>query len=139
MKKEIEVVAGVIIENNKGEILMCKSPKWSDKWTMPGGHIDHGETIKHTAIREGKEETSLDLEYVDMVCHGELINSVDFHRPAHFIFFDVYCRVLGGELKLQENELTESIWILPSDALKLDLAESYDSTIQKFIDYKKKI
>lgn len=33
---------------------------------MPGGFVDYGETTKHAAIREAKEETSIDIESVKL-------------------------------------------------------------------------
>jgi nucleoside triphosphatase len=135
----IELVGGTTIENSNGEILMTQSPKWNNKWCIPGGHIEPGEMILEALTREGKEETNLDLEGVSVYYWGELINSKDFHRPAHFIFFDAYCRVVGGEVKLDEKELNDFKWLKPEEALKLDLAESYAESINKFIEYKAKI
>ena len=135
--KGIELVGGAIIENDQGQILMTKCPKWSNKWTTPGGHIESGEKILDAMVRESFEETNIKVEGVDVICWGELINSKDFHRPAHFIYFDAYCKIIGGELKLDDIELTDYKWLYPEEALKLDLAESYDVSIQKFIEYKK--
>lgn len=135
----IELVGGVVIENDNGQILMTQSPKWNDKWCMPGGHIEPGEKIIEALVREGREETNLQLEGISVYCWGEVIGSKDFHRPAHFIFFDAHCKVIGGELKLDNTELTAYKWLLPEEALKLDLAESFSGSIQKFIQYKKNI
>lgn len=134
----IEVVGGVIIENKNSEILVTRSPKWSNKWVCPGGHVEIGEKLISALVREGREETGLKLKPVDIVSLGELIGSKDFYRPAHFIFFDVYCKVIGGKIKLQRSELSEWMWMKPEEALKLDLAESYDKTLKNFIAYKHK-
>lgn len=132
----VELVGSAIIENDQGEILLTQSPKWHNKWLMPGGHIEPGETILGAQTREAEEETGLKLKPIAIIAWGELINSKDFHRPAHFIYFDIYSKVIGGELKLDGTELTAYKWLKPEDALRIDLAESYDVTIQKFIEYK---
>ena len=134
----VEVVGSAIIENRQGKILLTQSPKWSNKWTMPGGHIDPGEKVSEGITREVEEEVGLKVEFIDVIAWGELIDSKDFHRPAHFIYFDVYYKLASEEVKLDNVELKAYRWLTPNEALKLDLAESYSDTIQKFIEYKKK-
>jgi nucleoside triphosphatase len=135
--KGVEVVGSAIIENGNGEILLTQSPKWSNKWTMPGGHIDPGEKVSEGITREVEEGVGLKVGLIDVIAWGELINSKDFHRPAHFIYFDVYYKLASDKVKLDGVELKAYKWLKPEDALKLDLAESYTETIQKFIEYKK--
>ncbi|MBI4118842.1 MAG: NUDIX domain-containing protein [Parcubacteria group bacterium] len=118
-----------------GKILLTKSPKWSNKWLLPGGHIEAGESILEATVREAQEETGLKLKPIKILTFGELIDSKDFHRPAHFIYFDCIFDVIGGELKLQKDELTESRWLTPSEALKLELVETYPETLQKYIEF----
>lgn len=65
-----------------------------------------------------------------------MINSKDFHRPAHFVFFDTYCKAVSGRIRLQEEELSDWKWLKPEDALGLDLAESYPELIKEFIAYR---
>lgn len=133
----VEVVGSAIIENGAGQILLTQSPKWSNKWTMPGGHIDPGEKVSEGITREVEEEVGLKVKFVDVVAWGELIDSKDFHRPAHFIYFDVYYKLASSEVKLDNVEIKSYKWLTPEEALKLDLAESYEETIKKFIEYKK--
>ena len=133
----VEIVGSAIIENDKGKILLVRSPKWSNKWTMPGGHIEPGETIIGAIEREAEEETGLKLKPVKIVAFGELIGSKDFHRPAHFIYFDLLCKVENDIVTLDNDELTDYMWVKPEDALKMDLAESYDQTIKDYLEYNK--
>lgn len=130
--KGIETVSSAVIRDSDGNILLTQSPKWLNKWTLPGGHIEPGETIFEAATREGEEETGLILKPIEITNFGELINSPDFIRTAHFIYFHVLCD-LSGELKLDNNELTDHKWLKPEEALKLDLAEGVDVTIQKLV------
>lgn len=133
----IEVVSSALIRNKEGKVLLTKSPKWSNKWTLPGGHIEPGESIVEAAKREAEEETGLKLNPVKILTFGELINSKDYHRPAHFIYFDCIFDFVGGELKLQDSELSEYTWVTPQEALKFDLAEGYLETLQEYLDFLK--
>lgn len=57
--------AAAIIENDKGEILL-QSRADRDKWGLPGGCQELGETFEDTIIREVKEETNLDVDKEDL-------------------------------------------------------------------------
>jgi len=57
--------AGAIIffDNEKREFLIISNEK--ERWDFPKGHIEEGETPEQTAVREVKEETGLDIEFID--------------------------------------------------------------------------
>src|SRR5438034_9510417 len=66
-----EPTVGALIVNKEGRILLTKSHKWFDKYTLPGGHIEVGETMKEAVIREVKEEVGLDVEVVEFLLMQE--------------------------------------------------------------------
>lgn len=134
----VEIVGSVIIEDSEGKILLVKSPKWHNKWTMPGGHVEPGEKIEDAQLREAEEEVGLKLKSDGIIAFGELINPKDFHRPAHFIYFDVLCKTDSKNIKLEDKELIDYVWVKPKQALEMDLAESYDKTIREYLNFKNK-
>ncbi len=40
-----EPTVGALIVNKEGKILLARSHKWFDKYTLPGGHIEVGESM----------------------------------------------------------------------------------------------
>jgi len=135
--KGVEVVVSATIENNSGKILLVKSPKWFDKWTMPGGHIEPGESMAEAIKREIQEELNLEVKPITIISFGELIDSRDFHRPAHFIYFDFLCKLENGDdIKLDNEEIADYIWVTPEQGLKMNLGESYGDTIEKYVEYR---
>ncbi|MDP2106251.1 MAG: NUDIX hydrolase [Desulfobulbaceae bacterium] len=50
----------IIIQINNG-IVLVKRRYPPLGWALPGGFVDYGESLEHAAIREAKEETSLDI------------------------------------------------------------------------------
>ncbi|MDD5530682.1 MAG: NUDIX hydrolase [bacterium] len=58
--KTPDLTVDIIIKYNNDIILIeRKNPPYG--WALPGGFVDYGETVEFAAIREAKEETSLDL------------------------------------------------------------------------------
>ena len=50
----------IIIRTPKG-IVLIERKNYPKGWALPGGFVEYGETIRQAAVREAKEETSLDV------------------------------------------------------------------------------
>ncbi|HAR54868.1 TPA: hypothetical protein DCR79_01070 [Patescibacteria group bacterium] len=129
----VETTACPLIINDKDEILLIKSPKWGDKYILPGGHIEHEETIVQAVIRETKEETGLDVKPLYLVNIGSVINDPFFKRKAHFVFLDIACQLISGEMKADIEEVSETIWVSPEEALKLPLIAGVETSIRNYL------
>ena len=51
----------IIIEMGDGGVVLVKRKNPPFGWALPGGFVDYGESLEDAAIREAKEETSLDI------------------------------------------------------------------------------
>jgi nucleoside triphosphatase len=128
-----EPTVGGLVVNKEGKILLTKSHKWYDKYTLPGGHIEVGETMKEAVAREVKEEVGLDVEVAELLLMQEAIFAEEFWKRKHFIFFDFLCRSKDQQVKLDGGELQEYVWEYPGAAFRLNLDSFTKKTIEKYL------
>ncbi len=56
-----------IIIKVKGGIVLIERKNPPYGWAIPGGFVDYGESLETAAVREAKEETSLDVRLVSQL------------------------------------------------------------------------
>ncbi len=131
-----EPTVGALIVNNEGKILLARSHKWFDRYTLPGGHIEVGETMVDAVKREVKEEVGLDVDVVDMLLMQEAIFAPEFYKKKHFIFIDFYCKSKDEQVKLDQKEIQDYLWVYPGAAYNLKLDSFTRKTIDTFLEKK---
>ena len=109
----VKVVAGcVILDDDRVLMGQEKKQKVYGLWNLPAGRVDAGETIFEAARRELMEEVSLEVEIGEQVALYHA--SVDKPVIHHF-----YATIVGGELKIDEDELLDAQWLTFDEAAKL--------------------
>ncbi len=79
-------------------------------WSMPKGHVEEGETLEETAVREVAEETGI---------HGQILGSlgsIDYWfvsegRRIHKTVHHHLLRYQSGELSDEDYEVSEVAWV----------------------------
>lgn len=61
------IAVDVIIEMSDQRIVLIERKNEPLGWAIPGGFVDVGETLEHAAVREAREETSLDVELIELL------------------------------------------------------------------------
>lgn len=124
MNNTIESAVGVLIINEKGELLLVKSFKEFDQWVIPGGHINYGENSIDCAKREAREEVHLDLHTLKFLNIKESItkrrNTEGTIENRHFIFINYVAKLTNSVQKVvvDNRELQDYAWMDPKKALK---------------------
>ncbi len=134
-----EATVGALIVNERGEVLIVRSKKWYDKYTVPGGHIELGERAEDAIRREVKEETGLDAEPVELLIVQQAIYPKDFYKHEHYIFMDYILKAKSSRVELDGRELQDYLWIKPEEALKLNLEEYTRNFVLRYLEKQGKI
>ncbi|HET9070975.1 MAG TPA: NUDIX hydrolase [Acidimicrobiales bacterium] len=87
-------------------------------WSVPGGRVEHGETLAEATVRELREETGL-----EGVC-GELLGWVErIDDPYHFVILDFVVTVLDPSSPVAGDDAAEVAWVPLTDVADLRLVE----------------
>ena len=96
--EEVELTNMCMICDGKGNVLVqnkTNHPFWHG-WNFPGGHVEEGEYVTPSVIREMEEETGLVIQ------NPKLCGIKEFHKSAdgkRYIVFLYVAHQFSGELK----------------------------------------
>ena len=121
---------GALLVGPSERVLLLRSHKWRDTWSVPGGKLDYGETIAAGLRRECLEETGLAIDSVHWAPTLEAVNSPEFYKPAHFILLNFIARCHSEAVTLNDEAQAYS-WQVPQEALALPL----NSFTRALLDY----
>lgn len=121
--KQINVVAAVIVQDDRILATQRGYGEFKDGWEFPGGKIESGESPEDALKREIMEELKVEIDV------RELIGVVEYdYTDFHLNMMCFWCTLKGGEVQLMEHEagrwlkkeeLGEVEW-LPADLMVLD-------------------
>ena len=115
----------IIIEMDEGIVLIKrKNPPFG--WALPGGFVDYGESLQASAVREAKEETSLD---VTLVSEFGAYSEPDRDPRMHTITV-VFIAKAEGEPQAADD--AAEIGIFYKDTLPKKLAFDHGSILQDY-------
>lgn len=142
-RKIIHPAARILLENDRGEILLIRR-KDNDQWGLIAGGLEEGEDIQTCIIREVKEETGLDVHTVEGIGistrpDAETVRYLNGDQVQYFTMV-FYTNDWSGALRQDTNETTEARFfsredlppLPPNEAPSLRWLESFRHN-QKFI------
>ncbi len=124
-------VGAVIVQNELVLLIRRGMEPAKGEWSIPGGLVNVGETLRDAAIREVLEETGLLIEPFQLVELVDRIFKDDLGRVRyHYVLADFLCHVRGGSL-LAGSDAIEAKWFYRDELEELNLAEITLNVITK--------
>ncbi len=123
----------IIIHANKVLLIKEETDDW---WALPGGGVNHGETIESALIRELHEELGLSTEAISSnynVVHYNIGNVVNAIPRMNFF---IKATLSGDSLK-QADRGTKWDWFSKNELLRAKLHPTSDKTQLSKVIYQK--
>jgi periplasmic divalent cation tolerance protein len=117
-----EVSAGGVIYRRGGDLFEVALIHVRNRWGLPKGHVEEGERVEETALREVREETGLEgklvrklgdirYSYRDKTKEGEPIR---IYKRVHFYLM----RYVRGDVRDHDHESDDARWFPIEQAMK---------------------
>jgi 8-oxo-dGTP diphosphatase len=112
------LAASAVVVDAAGRFLLVKRGHEPAKglWSLPGGSVEEGETLREAAIREVFEETRLHITVYEEVWHVRVPLSENRHYDIH----SFHAQVTSGLLQASDDA-DEAAWFTLEEATALPL------------------
>ncbi|GEO13148.1 NUDIX hydrolase [Microvirga aerophila] len=115
------VLAASVAVFRDGRVLLASrgKPPWIGLFSLPGGHVEAGETLGEAALRELQEEVGVKAKLIGLVTPIELIEREADGRVKHHIVIAAHAaRWVSGEPQTGP-EAREIRWVTERDIANL--------------------
>jgi 8-oxo-dGTP diphosphatase len=122
-------VGAIIVD--RGRVAMIKRGKAPllGEWSIPGGMLELGETLRKGAEREALEETGLVVRATELLgVFDRVVPDEDKRTLYHYVLIDFLCERISGDLRAA-GDAAEARWFTREEVSKVSLAEDTAAVI----------
>lgn len=123
-------VGAIIVRDGQVVLVKRGHAPLQGEWSIPGGLLEIGETLRQGAEREALEETGLLVRATELLGVFERMVPDDQKRSRfHYVLIDFLCEVLSGELKAA-GDAADARWFAADQLSVLPLPEDTAGVIR---------
>jgi 8-oxo-dGTP diphosphatase len=114
-------VGAIIIDGGRVVLIKRGHAPLAGEWSIPGGVLEVGETMREGVVREAHEETGLLVEPLDLLgVYDRMLRDDRGQVLYHYVLVDFLCRVTEGNLTAA-GDAAEAGWFTHQEAIDLSL------------------
>ena len=119
-------VGAVITHQDKVLLVLRGQPPAKDKWAIPGGSVNLGESLQAAAEREVLEETGLKIKAGEVVYSFDaILHDAEGRVQYHYVILDLKAEVLDPTQPLiPADDVYDAAWFSLADLDQTDLVIS---------------
>jgi 8-oxo-dGTP diphosphatase len=99
-------------------LIQRATPPGLGQWSLPGGRVEHGETMAEAVVREVHEEAGIDVMVEGVVGWVERISGAH-----HFVIVDFAARPLGAADPIAGSDAGAARWVPLWEVPELELVD----------------
>ena len=131
-------VGAIIVENGRVVLIKRGHAPAAGEWSIPGGTMEVGETVREAIVREAHEETGLIVEPGELFgVFDRLLRDPDGRARYHYVLIDFQCTRIGGELNAG-GDAADARWFTAEEVVKLPLPEDTAEVIRRGLQVRSK-
>ena len=124
-------VGAIVIERGRVVLVKRGHAPLAGEWSIPGGALEVGETLREAVVREVLEETGIAVEPSELLgVYDRVLRDTDGRTLYHYVLIDFLCRRLDGEPRAS-GDAEEARWFTKHEVAKLPLPPDTQDVIQK--------
>jgi 8-oxo-dGTP diphosphatase len=126
-------VGGVIIHQGRALIVQRGAEPRRGEWTVPGGLLELGETLRAGTEREVLEETNLIVKAGPVLdVFDSIYPDADGRTEYHYVLIDFLCELISDPADLKPaSDISDARWITPEELEATELIGSTAEVIRK--------
>jgi 8-oxo-dGTP diphosphatase len=108
------ILAASVAVFRRGRVLIARRARAPlvGLYSLPGGVVEIGETLREAALRELAEEVGVEAEIIGFLDHVEAIAREEERVRSHYVIAAFVARWRAGEARLS-GEVDDLAWIAP--------------------------
>jgi 8-oxo-dGTP diphosphatase len=131
-------VGAVILDGERFVLVQRGTEPHKNQWSIPGGMLESGESIKDAVMREAREETALEVQPVALVQVFErIVHDESGAVQFHYVILDYLCRLQDGLLRAGADAI-DARWLRLDDLGSLSVADGTLGVLKKALAAAKK-
>jgi 8-oxo-dGTP diphosphatase len=124
-------VGAVIVAGDRALLVRRASEPLSGEWSVPGGMLELGETLRDGVRREVLEETGLVVEPGEVLdIFDSIFTDGEGRTQYHYVLIDYLCRPVSSEA-MAGSDVSEVRWVSETDLAAMKLRESIEQVVRK--------